>query len=85
MISNSLKYGFTGIKGGEIRIELEQKKGIKLTISDNGIGADLSYKELSEGSLGMELIDSLCSQLNGVFNLATENGFCYTFTFDKFE
>jgi two-component sensor histidine kinase len=85
IISNSLKYAFTGLEKGKINITLEQKDNITLTISDNGIGADLSYDELSEDSLGMELIDSLCSQLNGEFNLVTENGFCYTFTFDKFE
>jgi len=84
-ISNSIKYAFTGLEGGCITLSLEQKEDIILTISDNGIGADLSYEELSEDSLGMELIESLCDQLSGEFTLDTTNGFCYTFIFARLD
>ena len=84
-ISNSLKYAFTGLEGGCIAITLVQEENVVLKISDNGIGADLTYEELSEDSLGMELIESLCEQLNGEFELNTEHGFSYTFTFDKLD
>ena len=84
-ISNSIKYAFTGLNSGCITIVLEQKEGIVLTISDNGIGADLSYEELSKDSLGMELIEALCDQLNGEFELNTERGFCYKFKFNKLD
>jgi len=84
-ISNSIKYAFTGLEGGCITLSLEHKENIVLTISDNGIGADLSYEELSKDSLGMELIESLCDQLSGEFTLNTDNGFCYTFTFTKLD
>jgi len=84
-ISNSIKHAFTGLEGGYITLSLKQKEDIVLIISDNGIGADLSYEELSEDSLGMELIESLCDQLSGEFTLDTTNGFCYTFTFARLD
>jgi len=85
IISNSVKYAFTGLESGELFIKLTQAKNLKtkLTISDNGIGADLNYKELSEDSLGMELIQSLVEQLDGNLTLETENGFEYILEFNK--
>ena len=85
IISNSIKYAFNGLSGGIIKISLSQKDNIELNISDNGIGADLTFNELSRDSLGMELIETLCEQLNGEFNLDTEKGFNYHFRFKKLD
>ena len=84
-LSNSIKYAFEGLDSGCISVVLEEKDQIVLTVSDNGVGTKLSYEELSENSLGMELIQSLCAQLDGEFYLDTRNGFSYTFTFDKLD
>ena len=87
-ISNSLKYAFKGVGSGCISIKLVKEldgKSIELIISDNGIGAALGFEELSKNSLGMELIESLCDQLDGKFKLDTKNGFCYTFNFEKLD
>jgi len=83
IISNSIKYAFDGAKNGNVTLIIEEKEGILLNVSDNGVGANLSYTELSKDSLGMELIESLCDQLSGEFTLNTTNGFCYTFKFDE--
>jgi two-component sensor histidine kinase/tetratricopeptide (TPR) repeat protein len=85
-ISNSIKYAFEGKELGRIEISLKidsENQNTLLTIKDNGIGADLSYDELSEDSLGMELIESLCEQLDGDFVLNTDNGFEYNFIFPE--
>lgn len=84
VLSNSIKHAFFERTEGNIFITLksDQNKSY-LTIKDDGIGADLSFEELKEDSLGMELIDSLCGQLDGILNLETENGFEYRFTFDR--
>lgn len=86
IISNAMKYAFQGKEKGDIYIKfcsecLEDKT--VLIISDDGIGADLTYEELSEDSLGMELINSLCEQLDGELDLNTEIGFKYFFTFPE--
>ena len=82
-VSNSIKYAFPNKKNGEVCIELDEKKNI-LTISDNGIGTKLSYNKLSEDSLGMELIETLCEQLDGELIFNSDNGFNYQMKFDKF-
>jgi len=85
IVSNSIKYAFFGKESGVISITLKQKDNLKtiITISDNGIGTDIDYDELSENSLGMELIQSLVEQLDGVIDFDTSNGFKYILTFSK--
>lgn len=86
IISNSIKYAFVDHDSGEIIIKLkhdEQNQNTIFELSDNGIGADLTFNELSEDTLGMELIQSLCEQLDGELNLSTETGFKYFFTFPQ--
>ncbi|MGV6862152.1 MAG: histidine kinase dimerization/phosphoacceptor domain -containing protein [Putridiphycobacter sp.] len=83
-VSNSIKYAFQGKDQGKIHIKLcgqcEPNKTV-LIISDNGIGADLNFEDLSKNSLGLELIETLTDQLDGEFNLITENGFQYILKF----
>jgi two-component sensor histidine kinase len=86
VISNSIKYAFTGRNQGEISLKLKYDSINKITsfqLSDNGMGADLSFKELSKDSLGIELIKSLCEQLDGEVKLLTNTGFDYFFTFPE--
>lgn len=82
IISNSIKYAFTDFEEGVITIKLYIKNHkTHLEVFDNGIGADLTYEELSEDSLGMELIKSLTDQLDGTMDLNTDLGFHYHFIF----
>jgi two-component sensor histidine kinase len=88
VISNSLKYAFQGKESGQIYIKFCDKcydKKTVLIIKDNGIGADLQFEELSSDSLGLELIESLTEQLDGEFELETEIGFSYFFSFPSLE
>lgn len=82
VLSNSLKHAFYERTEGNIFISIHSRDNLSyMTIKDDGIGADLSFDELKEDSLGMELIDSLCDQLDGKLKLSTENGFEYQFEF----
>lgn len=86
IISNAMKYAFQGKEKGDIYIKFYSQcidDKTVLIVSDDGIGADLTYEELSEDSLGMELINSLCEQLDGELELTTEDGFKYFFTFPE--
>ncbi|MEO1013310.1 MAG: histidine kinase dimerization/phosphoacceptor domain -containing protein [Bacteroidota bacterium] len=67
-ITNSLKYGFSDNKGGQIQVILkmdEEGEGYVLSIGDDGIGfaSDLNPKETK--SLGLKLILKLARQLKG--------------------
>jgi len=81
-ISNSIQHAFEGRDDGTINVYLEKNEmTTSVTISDNGIGADLSIDELKEESLGMELIYDLIDQLDGTLELETGVGFKYSFKF----
>ncbi|MBL4668526.1 MAG: hypothetical protein JKY30_04620, partial [Flavobacteriales bacterium] len=68
IISNALKYGFTGIDNGKMTIQLtfnEKEDTYNLLIGDNGVGMPKEILEKEEGSLGMELIKIFVTQLDG--------------------
>jgi two-component sensor histidine kinase len=45
------------------------------------MGADLTWEELKDDSLGLDLVESLTEQLDGKMKLDTSAGFHYTFIF----
>ena len=81
-LSNAMKHAFYDRSEGNVRISLQSANSYtRMTISDDGLGADLSFDELKEDSLGMELITSLTDQLDGKLILTTTKGFDYQFEF----
>lgn len=82
VLSNSIKHAFYERAEGNIWISIHSNGTIShMKIKDDGIGADLTFDELKEDSLGLELIDSLTDQLDGKLDLNTETGFEYSFEF----
>ena len=82
LLSNSIKYAFEGKDEGKIEIKIKfTNSNTIFTLFDNGMGADLTWNELKEESLGLELVESLTDQLDGKMDLKTNEGFHYTFTF----
>lgn len=82
VLSNSIKHAFYERTEGNIWISIHSDGPLsQMKIKDDGIGADLSFDELKEDSLGLELIDSLTDQLDGKLDLNTETGFEYSFQF----
>ena len=78
LISNSIKYAFIGKESGKISISiLKQTDKIEFIYRDNGTWK----KRKNPDSFGLVLIESLTEQLNGTFNLSTENGTKYSFVF----
>jgi two-component sensor histidine kinase len=77
LLSNSLKYAFTG--KGEINIELrkEDEKYI-LDYFDSGTS---SVEEISSKGLGLELIELKVRQLSGTVTLTHTDGFVYSIEF----
>jgi PAS domain S-box-containing protein len=88
LVSNSIKYAFAGKKTGKIEVRLKQTaKKIKLEVSDNGIGIRTQEKRSDYASLGLQLVDSLVTQLkkSKLEKKSGKNGTHYsiTFSYDK--
>ncbi len=79
LISNSLKHGFKNIDEGKIRIKIHLigSDKIEMFYSDNGVWKQPHNPD----SFGLELIDTLTSQLIGTFDRNTADGTQYHFKF----
>ena len=78
IISNSFKYAFDDHDDPRIEMTFKRVDNIlKLDVSDNGSGIDESIAFPHEGSLGLELIESLVGQLDGTIELVRGNGTRY--------
>ena len=84
LISNSLKHAFPDNKMGAITLEI-YKSGDTYTfkVKDDGIGlpSDLDYK--NPDSLGLELVNTLTTQIGGKLELNTQNGTEFIITFKE--
>ena len=82
LTSNSLKYAFSEGHAGTISITLKQAgNAYRLTIADNGKGMppDNDYRDTT--SLGLQLVNVLVGQLEGVIELDASAGTSFTITF----
>lgn len=80
IVTNALKYAFEGRDQGTITVDLqplEQNDGCVLKIADDGIGMPEDQFNAYSTSLGMELIQTFVSQLDGEVEVDTSNGTSY--------
>lgn len=76
LVSNSLKHGFAGTHDGKIKIDIYRDKGkIVLTYWDNGTWRE----KQKDSSFGLELIESLTDQMDGVYKRSIKQGTSYEF------
>lgn len=75
-ITNSIKYAFPENHTGMIKVTLEKVKEsyYLLTISDNGIGFDISSSSERKNSFGMSLIKGLSDDLDAKLSIENQNG-----------
>jgi two-component sensor histidine kinase len=66
LVANAFKHAFPDRREGTIRVTLSRLDGseVELTVSDDGIGADLGDGPGDE-SLGLQLVSDLTAQLRG--------------------
>ena len=83
LVTNSLKYAFSGVEQPEIRIRIEEKKDFLLfDYSDNGVG----YTPETSTGFGTRLIKSLCRQLKAEQSFESkQDGFHTTFKIFHFK
>lgn len=86
LISNSLKYAFEDVKEKKNKISIDfsldtNSREYSLMVCDNGKGfsANIDFRETK--SLGLELVNTLTSQLNGQITLDNTTGAKFTITF----
>jgi two-component system, sensor histidine kinase PdtaS len=83
-ITNSLKYAFPDDRKAVIAISLSHidPDHCLLSISDNGIGIPVHFKNKKPGSLGMSLIEGLSEDLGGNFSIENNNGTIIKISFE---
>ena len=84
LVSNSLKHAFPRGRKGEIRVELKpnvKAQGYELTVSDSGVGFPEGLDFRTTESLGLQLVNTLTSQLEGTLALKKNGGTRFVVTF----
>ncbi|OQP68327.1 tetratricopeptide repeat-containing sensor histidine kinase [Niastella populi] len=83
-VTNAVKYAFPNERKGQIDISMYKKvKGpIELTIQDDGIGLPPDFDWQQTESLGMSLMQGLCRQLDGTFDVLQQNGVTIKISFE---
>ncbi len=75
LISNSLKYAFNDWEHAKIDIILASKNGnCILSVKDNGIGYPDGFENKTSGSLGILIVKTFASQLNGKIEFINSGG-----------
>lgn len=75
LVSNALKYAFTQQEEGEIDIEIDQQTaGIKLIVSDNGIGLPIGFEPEKASSLGFKLVRSFVNRMKAQLEILSQEG-----------
>jgi PAS domain S-box-containing protein len=83
LVSNSLKYAFPGDREGEVQVIFRQANHLfdethpltfTLIIRDNGIGLPSDFKLKDSKTLGITLIQGLVQQIQGSFEIKSQQG-----------
>jgi two-component sensor histidine kinase/PAS domain-containing protein len=86
LVSNSLKYAFPGGRAGEVCVSLSQSDGrYILVICDDGVGLPPGLDFRNTASLGLQLVNTLVSQLEGTIELDSSGGTRFKITFAEIE
>lgn len=88
LVVNSLKHAFPASKeGGEIRISLcaDDTNQLTLVVSDDGIGFPPGFNFMNTESLGLQLVEALTKQLDGIIEIDTDSGVKFKISFTKQE
>jgi two-component sensor histidine kinase len=82
LISNALKHAFPDRESGLIQVEMGQDGAwLHLSVKDDGVGFPKGIDFRNTGSLGLQLVNSLASQLDGTVELLNGMGTTFTITF----
>jgi two-component sensor histidine kinase len=76
LVSNAIKHAFPQTTGGTIEIVIRILKAgqMEIVVADDGIGLVATPDATDTHSLGLRLIDTLTTQLDGTLTVGTEKG-----------
>ncbi len=75
LLTNIMKYGFTGRDSGLIEVYLKEDNGnVTLTLQDNGNGLPEGFDVDTQEGFGLMLVKILSEQLHGSFIIEDNNG-----------
>ena len=83
LVTNALKYGFPDGGKGSISVGITAIDGNSylLCVRDSGIGFPEDADAVKLNRLGLNLVDSLCQQLEGRLKMYNDNGACVDLIF----
>lgn len=83
LCTNALKHAFLDAKGGRIKISLSQgeDKMCLFVVSDNGVGLRPDFDLDKVSSMGLQLVDSMVTQLDGKITVKGNKGATFKITF----
>jgi two-component sensor histidine kinase len=76
LVSNAIKHAFPNSTGGTIEIIIRMLSAgqMEIVVADDGVGLETPSPAPESTSLGLRLIDTLTTQLDGNLNVETDNG-----------
>jgi len=85
LLSNSIKHAFPKGRKGKIVITIESHEGAekKIEVRDNGIGLSDNFSFETTETLGLQLVRTLVTQINGRIEVRNENGASFVFLFSE--
>jgi len=85
LISNALKHGFPDNQGGELSIDLRREAGdgYRLRVRDDGVGFPEALDFRRTETLGMQIVNTLVSQIDATIELARDKGTEFTIHFQE--
>ena len=82
LVSNSLKYAFTGRESGVISVSMARDGDrFLLSVSDDGVGMPRDIDFRNTASLGLQLVVTLTDQLNGEIQQIIDGGTRFNISF----
>jgi PAS domain S-box-containing protein len=85
LVSNALKHAFLNRPGGEITVRLQASdaQSYRLSVTDNGVGFPPDAIPKNTSALGLRLVRSLISQLDGELRIENNGGTTFHIVFPQ--
>lgn len=85
LVTNSLKHAFADGRDGRIGIQAQyvEPQGIRLSVTDNGVGLGPRAQDHGSQSLGMRLVSLMVDQLNGTLKVNSGQGLTVSITWPE--
>lgn len=85
LVTNALKYAFTGRPAGKLCVALHHRPDhtFSLVVKDDGAGLPPDFETRSRSSLGMQLVGVLVHQLGGTLETKNEGGAQFVLQFPE--